>query len=105
MELYTIGLRLVEICRPVTVQPLARINRTKNVIAEKNPYKEPVADISDDPIVLGLKQLYDSVLDEAIPDDFMGLLSQIDATLQTKSDTQSGLDKTAAGPSDLDPPQ
>jgi Anti-sigma factor NepR len=35
----------------------------------------------DDPIVLGLKRLYDSVLQEAVPDDFMNLLGQIDATL------------------------
>ena len=75
------------------------------MIAEKNPYKEPVADISDDPIVLGLKQLYDSVLDEAIPDDFMGLLSQIDASLKIKSKGETGVDKTAAGPSDLEPSQ
>ncbi len=41
----------------------------------------PTADLIDDPIVLGLKRLYDSVLEEAVPDDFMDLLGQIDAEL------------------------
>jgi hypothetical protein len=48
----------------------------------------PTADLIDDPIVLGLKRLYDSVLEEAVPDDFMDLLGQIDAELaQLKDDT------------------
>jgi Anti-sigma factor NepR len=42
---------------------------------------QTVADMTDDPIVLGLKRLYDSVLEEDVPDDFMNLLGQIDATL------------------------
>jgi Anti-sigma factor NepR len=47
----------------------------------------PTADLIDDPIVLGLKRLYDSVLEEAVPDDFMDLLGQIDAELaQHESD-------------------
>jgi hypothetical protein len=32
-----------------------------------------------DPIRAGLKRLYDSVVEEAIPDDFMALLDRIDA--------------------------
>ena len=53
--------------------------------AEKHSPQMHVADISEDPIVLGLKQLYDSVLEEAIPDDFMGFLTQIDAACEAKS--------------------
>lgn len=48
--------------------------------------QEPVADLIDDPIVLGLKRLYDSVLEEDVPDDFMDLLGQIDATLAHNKD-------------------
>lgn len=43
--------------------------------------KLPAADLTDDPIVIGLKRLYDSVLEEAVPDDFMDLLGQIDTQL------------------------
>jgi hypothetical protein len=57
------------------------------VTAQNETPKMPAADLSDDPIVLGLKRLYDSVLDEAVPDDFMDLLGQIDAELaQHKND-------------------
>jgi hypothetical protein len=51
------------------------------VTAQNETPIEPATDMVDDPIVLGLKRLYDSVLDEAVPDDFMNLLGQIDATL------------------------
>jgi hypothetical protein len=56
----------------------------------------PTADLIDDPIVLGLKRLYDSVLEEAVPDDFMDLLGQIDAEL-----AQHGSD---IAPKDADEP-
>jgi hypothetical protein len=49
-----------------------------------SPMEIPVhapLDLIDDPIVLGLRRLYDSVLDEAVPSDFLDLLAQIDATL------------------------
>jgi Anti-sigma factor NepR len=59
-----------------------------HVTAKIETPQEPVADLIDDPIVLGLKRLYDSVLEEAVPDDFMDLLGQIDATLaHNKDDT------------------
>jgi hypothetical protein len=56
----------------------------------------PTADLIDDPIVLGLKRLYDSVLEEAVPDDFMNLLGQIDAELAQHEDGST--------PNDLDQP-
>ena len=48
--------------------------------------KVQAADPVDDPIVLGLKQLYDSVLEEAVPDDFMALLGKIDAELAQRGE-------------------
>lgn len=44
------------------------------------------AALNEDPIVLGLKQLYDSVLEEPVPNDFLALLSQIDETLAQQND-------------------
>jgi hypothetical protein len=61
--------------------------------------QEPASDLNDDPIVLGLKRLYDSVLEEAVPDDFMDILGQIDATLaQSHHETAP---KTAANVANL----
>jgi Anti-sigma factor NepR len=51
------------------------------VTAQNETPKLQAVDLTDDPIVLGLKRLYDSVLEEAVPDDFMDLLGQIDAEL------------------------
>ncbi len=45
------------------------------------PPDETLNNLGEDPIVLGLKQLYDAVLSEPVPDDFLGLLLQIDARL------------------------
>ena len=45
------------------------------------PPEDTLNHLGEDPIVLGLKQLYDAVLSEPVPDDFLGLLSQIDARL------------------------
>ena len=42
-------------------------------------------DLTEDPIGLGLKRLYNSVLEETVPDDFMNFLSQIDAKANLKS--------------------
>ncbi len=56
-------------------------------------------DLSEDPIVLGLKQLYDSVLEEAVPNDFMALLGQIDATLAQQNDDATQHGDPASGPS------
>ena len=42
-------------------------------------------DIEADPIVAGLKRLYDSVLDEPIPDDFLSMLRQIDESAPSDS--------------------
>ena len=45
------------------------------------PPEDTLNHLGEDPIVLGLKQLYDAVLSEPVPDDFLGLLSQIDVRL------------------------
>jgi Anti-sigma factor NepR len=57
----------------------------------------PTADLIDDPIVLGLKRLYDSVLEEAVPDDFMDLLGQIDAELAQHVDDDAPKDADEPG--------
>lgn len=54
------------------------------------PGSEPAShELSEDPIVLGLKQLYDSVLEEPVPHDFLALLSQIDETLAQQKDERA----------------
>jgi hypothetical protein len=45
--------------------------------------------VIDDPIVIGLKRLYDSVLIEPVPDDFMGLLERIDVSLAQLGDGEA----------------
>lgn len=64
----------------------------QNETPKKTVSEDFTPDLSEDPIVLGLKQLYDSVLEEAVPNDFMALLGQIDATLAQQKDaaTQHG---------------
>ncbi len=53
------------------------------------PPEDILNHLGEDPIVLGLKQLYDAVLSEPIPDDFLGLLSQIDVRLAEVAAVQS----------------
>lgn len=56
---------------------------------ENSPPGEPLAEsvepgpehLGDDPIVQSLKRLYDSVLEEPVPDEFLAILHQIDASL------------------------
>ena len=50
----------------------------------KQPSQNSTTDLSEDPIGLGLKRLYNSVLEETVPDDFMDFLSQIDAKATSK---------------------
>ena len=50
------------------------------------PFEHPISDLAEDPIGLGLKRLYDAVLEEAVPNDFMDFLSQIDANADVKAD-------------------
>lgn len=49
------------------------------------PLAEPVEPgpdhLAEDPIVQGLKRLYDSVLEEPVPDEFLAILHQIDESL------------------------
>jgi Anti-sigma factor NepR len=60
-----------------------------SVTVDTPPSNEPSKDLliplGDDPIVTGLKRLYDSVLEEPVPDEFMSLLLQIDQTLTISS--------------------
>lgn len=44
-----------------------------------------VGPLDDDPIVLGLKRLYDSVLEEPVPEEFLAILVQIDETLEAST--------------------
>lgn len=49
--------------------------------AQPPPTPKQENDIGEDPIVLGLRKLYDSVLSEPIPHDFMAILTQIDVSI------------------------
>jgi Na+-transporting NADH:ubiquinone oxidoreductase subunit NqrA len=66
------------------------------VTTDTQPSQIPVADLDEDPIVLGLRQLYDSVLDEPVPKEFMSFLSQIDdnASLTTTELSPEQADRT-----------
>lgn len=52
-----------------------------------NSFPKLEAELGDDPIVMGLKRLYDSVLDEAVPDEFLSFLARIDQQTAEKPDT------------------
>jgi Anti-sigma factor NepR len=41
-------------------------------------------DVGTDPIAAALKQMHDAVADEALPDDFLKLLDEIDAKIAAK---------------------
>jgi hypothetical protein len=61
-----------------------------------------LVDLNDDPIVLGLKRLYDSVLEEDVPADFLDLLGQIDASIadqagETKAPNEADAPSTHTG--------
>jgi Anti-sigma factor NepR len=60
------------------------------------PSKDPLIPLGDDPIVTGLKRLYDSVLEEPVPDEFMSLLLQIDQTLTMSSAVSTPTTSTPA---------
>ena len=59
-----------------------------------------ILNLSDDPIVMGLKQLYDTVIDEPVPAEFLELLRQIDSSrgIQESQDTSQ---QTAATDSNV----
>ncbi len=44
-------------------------------------------DISNDPIAAALKQMHDAVASEALPDDFLRLLDEIDSKIAAKKAT------------------
>ncbi len=72
---------------------------TQTERADENVVASQVIDLGEDPIVLGLKQLYDSVLDEPVPADFLALLGQIDETLGQKVGTTAIQNSTDANSS------
>jgi hypothetical protein len=53
------------------------------------PHNSPTGDLDDDPIVIGLKRLYDSVLAEPVPDEFLSFLAKIDQNAKS-GDEQAG---------------
>ncbi|MGQ5700646.1 NepR family anti-sigma factor [Sandaracinobacteroides sp. A072] len=54
---------------------------------------------SDDPISLGLRQLWADVENEPVPDDFLAILDAIDARAGgAESQEQGGNDLASAGP-------
>ncbi len=54
-----------------------------------NSATDPCPDLIDDPIVAGLRTLYQEVLVEPVPDEFNNLLAQIDAALDAISGTEA----------------
>ncbi len=58
------------------------------------PLAEPVEPgpdhLAEDPIVQGLKRLYDSVLEEPVPDEFLAILRQIDESLAKAANHPGG---------------
>lgn len=54
-----------------------------------NSAADPCPDLIDDPIVAGLRTLYQEVLVEPVPDEFNNLLAQIDAALDAISGTEA----------------
>ena len=66
-----------------------------------NSAADPCPDLIDDPIVAGLRTLYQEVLVEPVPDEFNNLLAQIDAALDAISGSEADTkpDKTEKEPS------
>lgn len=60
---------------PPPIDPLNEINPS------------PCLDLNDDPIVAGLRTLYQEVLLEPVPEEFSELLAQIDAALEAVADS------------------
>ena len=58
-------------------------------LISSNPVPDPCPDLIDDPIVAGLRTLYQEVLVEPVPDEFNDLLAQIDAALDASSGTET----------------
>ena len=56
-------------------QPGAGIRARGYEVQRKNP---PTPNTGGDPIVEGLKRLYDDVIQEDVPDEFMSILKKID---------------------------
>jgi hypothetical protein len=55
-----------------------------------DPSPNPGPDLIDDPIVAGLRTLYQEVLAEPVPADFRDLLAQIDAALDALPSDKAG---------------
>ena len=66
-----------------------------------NSAADPCPDLIDDPIVAGLRTLYQEVLVEPVPDEFNNLLAQIDAALDAIASTEADAkpDETEKEPS------
>jgi hypothetical protein len=66
-----------------------------------NSAADPCPDLTDDPIVAGLRTLYQEVLVEPVPDEFNNLLAQIDAALDAIAGTEADAkpDETEKEPS------
>jgi hypothetical protein len=60
---------------------------SKHLLAEQQAMAKPnkpgtrEEDISNDPIAAALKQMHDAVAGEALPDDFLRLLDEIDTKI------------------------
>ena len=50
---------------------------------------------SEDPIAMGLRRLWTDVEDEAVPDDFLSLLDEIDTRRAQKASVAGSADGTA----------
>ncbi len=66
---------------------------TKNALVEQqamakaNKPGNHDEDINNDPIAAALKQMHDAVASEALPDDFLRLLDEIDSKIAAKKAT------------------
>jgi hypothetical protein len=67
------------------------------VSGNQNSFPKLDAELGDDPIVVGLKRLYDSVLDEAVPDEFLSFLARIDEKAGENADPSNVAPTTLAG--------
>lgn len=54
------------------------------MVKAKKPYLQD-DDAGDDPIGIALRQMHDAVASEALPDDFLRLLDEIDSKIATKN--------------------
>ena len=56
-------------------------------MAKANKPGNHVLDIGNDPIAAALKEMHDAVASEALPDDFLRLLDEIDTKIAEKKAT------------------